>query len=444
MSKTDIKYSRIWQIAYPIILGSVAQNLINFTDTAFLGRVGEIALGAGALGGLFYLAVIMLGLGFSNGAQIIIARRKGEDKPKEIGQIIDLSIYFMIPMSIIAYILLRYISIDILKYAVNSDAILDETVGFMKYRSVGIFFAMGNMILRAFYVGLQKTRIITYSTFVLAGVNIILDYMLIFGNFGAPEMGVQGAALASVIAEAAALTYFIIYTFITIRFSDYDLFKFLKPDFEKLFNILRIAVPIMMQQFISLSVWFVFFLLIEKIGEMALAVSNIIRSVYVILMIPIWGFATATNTLVSFILGQKKEDQVMSLIFKIAGLTILGILSIVSVGLIFPTAILGIYTNDIALIEMGRPVLYIVSIGVFFMGIGFIFFNGISGTGKTNISLTIEIIVLTIYLIYTYVVIFIYNANVTLAWSSEILYGFLMATFSLLYLNTGKWKKGKV
>ena len=82
MTKTDIKYSRIWQIAYPIILGSIAQNLINFTDTAFLGRVGEIALGAGALGGLFYLAVIMLGLGFSTGAQIIIARRTSTPKDR--------------------------------------------------------------------------------------------------------------------------------------------------------------------------------------------------------------------------------------------------------------------------------------------------------------------------------------------------------------------------
>lgn len=444
MSKTDIKYSRIWQIAYPIILGSIAQNLINFTDTAFLGRVGEIALGAGALGGLFYLAVIMLGLGFSNGALIIIARRKGEERFKDIGQIVDLSVYFMIPMSIITYILLRYISIDILKFAIDSDLIFHETIGFMKYRSVGIFFAMGNMILRAFYVGIQKTRVITYSTFVLAGVNILLDYMLIFGNWGAPEMGVEGAALASVIAEAVALVYFIVYTFLMIRFNDYDLFRFLKPDFKKLYKILKIAAPIMMQQFLSLSVWFVFFLLIEKIGEMALAVSNIIRSVYVLLMIPIWGFATATNTLVSFILGQKKEDQVMSLIFKIAGLTIIGILSIVSVGLLFPTAILSIYTNDIALIEMGRPVLYIVSFGVLFMGLGFIFFNGISGTGKTNVSLAIELIVLSIYVAYTYTIIFVYNANITVAWTSELVYGILMATFSIIYLSTGKWKRSKV
>ena len=95
MAKTNITYSRIWHVAYPIILGSIAQNLINFTDTAFLGRVGEIALGAGAIGGLFYLAVIMLGLGFGIGSQIIIARRLGEKRFKEIGEVVIHTIIFL-------------------------------------------------------------------------------------------------------------------------------------------------------------------------------------------------------------------------------------------------------------------------------------------------------------------------------------------------------------
>lgn len=444
MTKTDIKYSRIWQIAYPIILGSVAQNLINFTDTAFLGRVGEIALGAGALGGIFYLAIIMLGLGFSTGAQIIIARRKGENRLRDIGHIIDQSIYFMIPLSILTFLLLRFWSIDILRYVIESDNIYNETVGYMKYRSVGIFFAMGNMILRAFYVGLQQTKVITYSTFVLAVVNIILDYALIFGNLGAPEMGVEGAALASVIAEASALVYFIVYTFYTIKFSDYGLFYFCKPDLKRLYNILKIAIPIMLQQFLSLSVWFVFFLFIEKIGEMALAVSNIVRSVYVILMIPIWGFATATNTLVSYIIGLNKRDEVMSLIYKIATLTVLSVAAIVSLGILFPSAILSVYTNDASLIELGSPVLKIVSVGVIFVGLGFIFFNGISGTGKTDVSLLLEIVVLALYLLYTYTVIFVFDADVMMAWTSEFVYGLLMAGTSILYLRSGHWKKSKI
>ncbi len=99
----NISYKRIWSIAYPIILGSVAQNLINVTDTAFLGRVGEVALGASAIGGMFYLVFINLGLGFGTGAQIIIARRFGEGDKKMVGKTFDHALYFMLPLSILAF-----------------------------------------------------------------------------------------------------------------------------------------------------------------------------------------------------------------------------------------------------------------------------------------------------------------------------------------------------
>lgn len=409
-----------------------------------MGRVGEVALGAGALGGIFYLAVIMLGLGFSTGAQIIIARRHGEGNLKGIGPIIDQSIYFLLPLAVLVFFLLRYWSVDLLRNVVESKAVFAETAIYMKYRSVGIFFAFGNMVFRAFYVGLQKTKVITYTTIVLAIVNIILDYALIFGNFGAPEMGIAGAAIASVIAEASALLFFIGHTFVKIKFADYALFKFYKPDFPRLIAILKVAVPIMMQQFISLSVWFVFFLFIEKLGEAALAVSNIIRSVYVILMIPVWGFATATNSLVSYLMGLKQQDNVLPLIYKIVILCVGGVLFIVSIGMLFPDLIMSIYTNDAELINMGKPVLKVVSVGALSLGIGFILFNGISGTGKTNVSLFIEIIVLGIYLTYTYLVINVFGGDITLAWTSEIIYGSLLSLFSFIYLRFGNWQKQSI
>ena len=444
MTKTSITYKRIWMVAYPIILGSIAQNLINFTDTAFLGRVGEIALGAGALGGLFYLAVIMLGLGFGTGAQIIIARRYGEGKLKEVGPVVDHSTLFLALLAVFSFWLLRYGSVYILEHIIKSESIYQGTIDFLEYRSFGIFFAFMNITFRAFYVGLTKTKVITYTTIVLATVNIVLDYLLIFGHFGFPEMGIQGAALASVIAEAFALIFFISYTFVTIRFADYALFRFLNVSVSRMIAILKVAVPMMMQSFISLSVWFVFFIFIEKLGESSLAISNIIRSFFVVLMVPIWGFATATNTLVSYLIGKQKEDEVMSLILKIAALCFFGVLVIVGFGLAFPHLILEVYTNNQNLIAMGVPILKVVSGGALLLSIGFIFFNGVSGTGKTNVSLAIEIAVLSIYLSYTYTIIQVFNANVTVVWTSELVYGSLLALFSFAYLKTNRWRENKM
>lgn len=442
--KTSITYKRIWNVAYPIILGSIAQNLINFTDTAFLGRVGEVALGASALGGIFYLAIIMLGLGFGTGAQIIVARRYGEKELKKIGPVIDHSTIFLFFLAILVFSLLQYGSESLLKNALKSEAVFEETLAYLNIRSYGVFFAFLNMVFRSFYVGLAKTKVITYTTFVMATVNIVLDYVLIFGHFGAPVMGIEGAALASLISEAFALLFFFMYSVFTVKFSDYNLFRFVNISFKQMMAILKISVPMMMQSFISLSVWFVFFLFIEKLGETSLAVSNIIRSVFVLLMMPIWGFATATNTLVSYLIGLNRENEVMLLIGKIVLLTFTGVLAIVSFGLVFPRLVMEIYTNDPNLVTLGIPVLKVVSVGALLLSVGFILFNGVSGTGKTNISLIIEILVLSVYLVYTYLMINQFGGAVADAWTAEWVYGSLLALLSFVYLKSHRWKSANI
>lgn len=439
--KKDISYKRIWLIAYPIILGSVAQNLINFTDTAFLGRVGEVALGAGALGGIFYLAVFMLGLGFGLGEQIIVARRYGERRLKEIGSVIDHSFLFLLLLAVAAFVVLRFGSEEIIRYGVKSKTISAGTMIFLDYRAFGIFAAFINVGFRSFYVGLGRTKVITYTTVVLALVNIVLDYFLIFGKFGFPEMGIAGAALASVIAEFSAMTYFMIYTAIYIRFADYALFRFHGLHWRKMQRILKVSFPTMMQQFISLSVWFVFFLFVEKIGESSLAVSNIIRSIYVLLMVPIWGFATAVNTLVSYLIGAGRSGEVMRLVFRVILLCFAGVLFLVSIGLIFPRLLLGIYTNDQLLINMGVPVLQVISIGAILLSVGFILFSAVSGTGKTNISLAIELTVLVVYIFYTYFMVEHWHGSVVYAWTAEWVYGSLLSLLSFVYLKSNRWKK---
>ena len=93
----NISYKNILMIALPIIISGVAQNVINVTDTMFLGRLGEVALGAGGNAGIFYFVLVITGMGFTTGAQIIIGRRNGEKNYSKIGEIFDHCIYFIIP-----------------------------------------------------------------------------------------------------------------------------------------------------------------------------------------------------------------------------------------------------------------------------------------------------------------------------------------------------------
>lgn len=442
--EVNISYKRIWSIAYPIILGSVAQNLINVTDTAFLGRVGDVELGASALGGMFYFVLFMLALGFGTGTQIIISRRHGEGNSHLIGKTFDHALYFMLPLSVVAFLILFFFSTPILRFVIESNNIYEASVAFLKYRMPGIFFVFGQILFRSFYIGIARTKVITWSTLVMAGTNIILDYGLIFGKLGLPEMGLEGAAIASTIAEFIALIFLMVYVIVHKHHRQYDLFRFEAFDKELFGRNFKLAAPIMVQNFLSLGVWFAFFLIVEKLGEQALAVSNIIRSIYIVLMIPIWGFASAANSMVSYLLGMRRHELVFTLLKKIVIMATGGVMALVVLSLFVPEALIRIYTDHAGLIALSIPVLMVVNIGAVFLSTGFVLFNGVMGTGKTNISFLIEMVVLSLYLLYVLIMVRWLGGGVATAWTAEILYGVLLSGLSLLYLRYGKWRSHKL
>lgn len=429
-------------VAYPIIIGSVAQNIVNVTDTAFMGRVGEIGLGASALGGIFYFVLNMIGTGFGTGVQIIIARRLGEGNTHLIGKTLHQALYFMLPASLLLLVMSYSFSASILKPLIQSDLIYESTIAYLDYRMIGLVFGYGQILFRSFYIGIADTKILTSSTLVMAGVNIVLDYGLIFGNLGMPEMGIKGAALASAIAEGIALIYIILYTqrrkFVA-RFNLLPLQAYDKGIFGANF---KLSYPLMIQNFLSLGVWFAFFLLVEKMGEQELAISNIIRSVYIVLMIPIWGFAAASNSLTSFLIGNQRKHQIFNLMGRILLLCIGGVAAFITLSFAFPYTILSVYTDSKALVDAAVPVLFVVNFGALSLSAGFVLFNALLGTGKTTAGLYIELLVLAIYLLFVYLVVYVWKGTIAAVWISEFVYGVFLALFSWFYLLY--WmKKGK-
>jgi putative MATE family efflux protein len=438
--KTSVTYREIWRIAYPIIIGSVAQNLLNVIDTAFLGRVGEVALGAGAIGGIFYLVFTMLAWGFGIGTQIIIARRNGEHAFHEIGRTFQHGFYFMVPVALGLFSIMQFFSGDILKLIIKSPGIYQGFRDFMAFRSYGIFFAGINMLFSGFYIGISKTKVITWATSTAVFVNIILDYGLIFGHLGLPEMGIGGAALASSVSEFASMVLFALYTIYRLDGKKYNLNKIARFDDALYKRIIRVATPVMLQNVFSMTAWLTFFLFIEKLGEQALAVSNIIRSFYIILIIPVWGFSSAASSLVSNLIGQGREQEVMSFIYKVVKLCLLGIFLTVFVGSLFPGQALRIYTDDINLIKASIPALYVIYFAAFFLAIAFIFFSAVSGTGKTQVSFVIEMVVLTFYLLIAYILADVLRMKIQVVWLSECFYSIMIGLMSYWYLIKGKWK----
>jgi putative MATE family efflux protein len=442
---TGISYKRILKLAYPIVIGGIAQNIIMATDAFFMARVDEVSLAAVGLAGLFFSTVFIFGMGFSVGVQILIARRAGEKNNHAIGGIFDNSLTILGLMSLILWAGLEFFGPPILKALISSEEVYSAAIAYLDHRSWGITFALVNLVFRSLYIGISSSGVIIWSTFAMAAANVFLNYALIFGEFGFPELGIAGAAIASSLAEIVALIWFIAHTFITKSHIKYLLFTTWKWQKTAVSKIFTIASPVMFQYVLSHAGWFLFFIIIEQSGERALAVSVIIRMIYMFQMVPFWGLSSATNTLVSYVIGEGNNDEVIPLLRKITWLSIISALPFIFVNVFFPEQVLSlaIENNSTGLLEDAIPTLYMMSFALLLFGLAITFYSGVTGTGNTRSALAIETVAIGLYLVIAYVLGIILKLPVELIWMTEPAYFVIMASLSYLYIRSGRWE-GKI
>jgi putative MATE family efflux protein len=426
------------------MVGLLAENLVGAVDTAFLGHVGELELAASAIASTFYIILFIVGMGFGIGTQILIARRNGEKDYGKIGGIFENSLYFIWLFSVVIIILSFFFSRKILGFMLHSEDILNAAMLYLNIRIYSLIFSLGCVIMRSFFVGIQFTKYIGIGAFIVAGTNFIFDWLLIFGNFGFPQMGLKGAALACVFAE---LTGFIYYVWIMVKKIDlgkYNLLTFKRPSMQIVSQTMNLSIFTMLQNLVSLSSWFLFFVIIEKTGEKNLAASNIVRSYYVLALCPVWAYGSAVSTLVSNALGAKQSHHVFRIIRRV---TIFGLITSIITFipiLISAKGIMSLYTNDTELITMGFKALYVVGIANILSSVTWIIFSAISATGNTMIALFLESLTLVCYLASVYFFATKFPNRIEIIWCSENVYQVLIGLFSILYLRTNHWMKKKI
>ena len=442
MIRTSVTNREIWRIAYPIMLGNLAQTIITFTDTAFLGHLGTNELSASMMAGLYYFVFTTLAMGFAIGIQIFIARRYGEGDYKRIGVVFQHGAHFVLALGVLLFCILFFFSHRLLNVIIESENIFVAADEYLRFRQFGIFFVVFNFLFRSFYVGISSTRVITYSTIIMAVVNIFFDWALIFGHAGLPEMGIGGAALASLLAEITAFCFFWIYTFIKIPHEEYGMFRWHKMEPQLLANMLKVAFPSMIQRLFSFGAWFIFFVMIEKMGETAIGVSSVVRSTYMILIIPGIAFASTANTLTSRIIGEGKSHEVMATTWRVVKNSFLCSVVLVAIVAIIPQMVLQIYTDDVALAQAAVPSVYVICAATLMGAFAMTFFEAVSGTGNTSAAMALEFGVLIVYIIY----VFLMSKTSTIAgvWTAEWVYNILIFLISLFYIWKANWGKKRI
>ncbi|MBS1741463.1 MAG: MATE family efflux transporter [Bacteroidetes bacterium] len=437
--KVEVSNKQILSIALPITFAILIPQLNMLINSIFLGRLSGEALGNAGVTGVYYLIFAVAGNGLNNSMQTVFSKYAGAGNSDIFKTILTQGIRISLQFSLVCIAFTWFVA-PLIMQSVADPAAYPAEMEFLKIRIFGLpflyLFQMGN----AFLVASLNSRYLMIGFISEALVNILFDYLLIFGKAGFPVMGFNGAAVASVIAECTGLIVVFVVLGITGLKKKYNLLK----DFgfnRKIRNeVFTVALPLVLQYIISVTTWLVFFFLIESKGTLAKQISNTMRNVFGLVGVFVWAFASTSNVMVSNLMGQKREDQVMKVINKIMLLSAGCCIVMVSLLNLVPEAFFKLFGQDANFVTEGIPVIRIISLGMLFMSIANIWLNGVTGTGKTKVNLLIEIIAITLYLAYTWYFMKLHYVSLAVAWSNEFIYWTSIFMMSWLYMRSGKWK----
>ena len=295
-------------LAAPISLALLIPQLNFFTNTLFLGRLGTRELGVNGIVGVFFLILAMIGYGLSSGMQIQMARRAGEGDKKGLAQLLTNGTMLAVLFSLGLMLLTLWLAPILFGYSLSSADNFQLSVSFIYVRVWGLPFLMVTQLFSAFFIAIGRTKLLIYGSVVATVVNILFDYLLIFGKGGMPHMGFTGAAVSSVISEVFYCGTMVGIFFSKKLYREYGL-SFRQFDMELSQRTLKVASPLIVQFMFSIGGWLIFFIFIEHLGPQSLAASQVLRNIFGIVGVGTWALATTCNTMVSNIIGQGRQRR---------------------------------------------------------------------------------------------------------------------------------------
>jgi putative MATE family efflux protein len=434
---------QIIKLTVPISIAILVPQLNFITNNIFLGHYSSTTLAVASITGVYYLIFASIGFALNNGLLALISRRAGENRPDEIGKIFNQGIFTALLISAVAVTVSYTITPTLLRSILHEPEKAEMAISFIQIRIWGLPFLYIYQLRNALLVGTNQSKYMVMGTIAEAAANVVFDYTLIFGKWGMPELGFNGAAYASIIAEFVGM--FVIYLVIHQKgiTKQYALFKNMGWDKKNASLITAMSAPLVFQHAISIISWEFFFILIERNqqSDIPQALSNVMRNVFGMFGCMSWAFASTSNSMVSNIIGQGKQDQVIHLINKIVRLST-GIALVICVLLnLFPSLFLSIYGQGDEFVRQGIPVIRVVSLAMILMSFSVVWLHAVTGTGNTKVTFLIEAVTIILYCVYIYVVLEKLKLSITVGLMSEWLYWICMFTPAFFYLRSSHWNK---
>ncbi len=365
-------------IGLPIIGGMVSNVVLGLIDTAMVGTLGNAALGAVGLSS--FIAFIYLGLfyGFSIAVQALAARRKGEDRPEECGVYLTGALIIILAIAPISSAVLYWL-IPYLFPLINKDPeVISIGVDYIRWIILQAGFVGFIQANTGFWNGIGHTRVYVVSLVSMHALNILFNYMFIFGELGAPQMGAEGAGFATALASIFGALFYL-----RLGFKYGKPYGFLQkiPTRAELSSIVRLAIPAGMQQLLDILALTTTYSIVGLVGTMELASYSVLINLINLVGLPAWGLGAAGATLVGQSLGKKDLKEAASWAWDVLRL---GALAMGIIGIpfwLFPDVILSLWIHDKETLQMARLPTQILGVMIAINGVGYMLATMLNGAG---------------------------------------------------------------
>ena len=340
---TPERRNRILQIALPIIGGMMSQNVLNLVDTAMVGVLGPAALAAVGIGGFVNFMAAAAIMGLATGVQAMTARRIGEERVDESA--VPLNGGLFLALVIGAFLTaLAFFAAPVIFPLLNGDpAVIADGVPYFQSRCLAIIAVGMNFSFRGFFTGVSLSGLYMRTLLIMHACNVVLNYLLIFGNFGFPELGAQGAGVSTALSTAIGTC---IYFILAWRHARPNGFFHRVPRRDTMISMMRLSVPSAIQQFVFAAGMTALFWIIGQVGTQETAASNVLVNLFLVALLPGLGLGMAAMTLVSEALGRKDPDDARRWAYDVLKITCLALGALGLPAIVVPELILSGFIHD--------------------------------------------------------------------------------------------------
>lgn len=432
---------QIFALTLPILGGMLSQNILNLVDAAMVGSLGNAALGGVGIAGFVNFLCASFFIGLATGVQSLVARNMGSGHEEKAAIPLNGGLIINLLLAIPASIVLIYLSDSIMAALVSDPAVVQQSGPYLAARLAGMVALGCNFAFRGFWTSIGTPGIYMRTLLMMHALNILLNYLLIFGHWGFPKLGTFGAGLGTTISLFGGTLFYLFYAHRNTRHLG---FAKRLPSKEAFRSIFRISMPSALQQLFFAAGFTTLFWIIAKVGTAALAGANAVINLTLVAILPCIAFGITANSLVSKALGKEEPDDAYQWGWDVSKIAFVFVLFIGLPFLFFPSFFLSAFLHDATALNAAKIPLQLVGIGIAFDAIALVLMNALQGAGASKQTMIVGIVMQWgIFLPVAYILGPVLGYGLTAIWLAQMLYRTIQMFLFILIWKKRSWQQLK-